>query len=291
MAKGKQVKTCVKCDSTMASHLDRCPVCRAWNWSESANKPDSTVKGIEPDGTILLSEVESADAKRIHTAICSDIFGKSVLDDGSVLTGIVNTSVILIGGGRGAGKSTLMTQTLSEISAATQRETMYIACEEALAEIKLRGRRLGIPNMHQIRMVEALSGASNVHELVHRRKPAAVVLDSLKGMVGDDTLASLEACKLCKIIAVENSCPVIIIQHVTKDDQIAGSNDDQHEVDTVATFFAENNTFRLLEIEKNRFGQAYIGQRFVMSDKGLTLVGGLVGLGAAEEDASNSPAS
>jgi len=228
--------------------------------------------------------VTSASANRIHTNLCGPIWGISKLENGFDLTGVVNTSVTLIGGDRGAGKSTLMNQLLDEISISLGRESLYIACEEAREEIKLRADRLKLQNSHLVRIVEALSGASNIADLISIRKPCAVALDSLRGMVGDDKNDSIEVCKRCKVLAVENHCPIFILQHVTKDEQIAGSNDDQHEVDTVMTFFPEHGDVRLLEVQKNRFGRAFIGQRFLMTPTGLRISGGLVMPGEDEDD-------
>lgn len=239
---------------------------------------------MEPDGTILLSDVTSADADRIETATCGEIWGSTIDEQGKVIArGIVRTSVNLLGGKRGAGKSTLVRQILSEVSAKLDRESLYIACEESNPEIKLNTERIRVANMHQIRMLQALSGAANVAEVIAARKPCIAVIDSLRGLIGPDQAAANEACKLCKIIAVENTCPIVIIQHVNKDDDISGSSDDQHDVDSVMTFFPEVGNIRLLDVEKNRFGQAFIGQRFQMTARGLVAIPGLVGTNEGEE--------
>jgi predicted ATP-dependent serine protease len=276
MRTNQQVKFCKRCESPVPQGKFKCGKCGMWVLRDAEAIINRAVEGVEDDGTILLSNVKSAAADRLCTPICGAIWGTSKLDDGTCINGVVRTSVTLLGGMRGAGKSTLLTKALSEFSIVLNRETMYITCEESLPEIKLRSDRIEIPNPHQIRMVEALSGCSSVAQLIENRKPCAVVLDSLRGLVGSDQGAALEACKLCKVLAVDNHCPIIIVQHVTKDEQISGSNDDQHEVDTVMTFFPTVGDIRLLEVQKNRFGRAFIGQKFLMTDQGLRLVGDLV---------------
>jgi predicted ATP-dependent serine protease len=274
---------CPRCQAIVLSGSKRCGKCGIW-FINAGGKPVKEQDGLDPDGTILLSNVKSAAANRINTPICSAIFGTSKLSNGRDLHGVVNTSAIMIGGQRGAGKSTLLSQLCSEVSYVTERETLYVLCEEAKEEVKLRFDRLQIENQNQVRVIEALSGCGNVAELVGSRKPAAVVIDSLRGLVGNDSEGALAACKLCKTLAVEHKCPFFIIQHMTKDDQISGSNDDQHEVDTVMTFFVDTGDIRSLDVEKNRFGRAYVSQKYRMTDHGLEIVGGVVVPDAEDED-------
>jgi predicted ATP-dependent serine protease len=280
MAVSAQVK-CPRCQAVAQPGARKCGKCGIW-FIGGTTKPKAD-DGLDPDGTILFSNVKSAAANRISTPICSAIFGTSKLANGKDLHGVVNTSAVMIGGQRGAGKSTLLSQLLSEISYVTDRETLYVLCEEARAEVKLRLDRLRIENQDKMRCIEALSGCGNVADLVDRHKPAAVVIDSLRGLVGNDSEGALAACKLCKTLAVEHCCPFFIIQHMTKDDQISGSNDDQHEVDTVMTFFVDSGDIRSLDVEKNRFGRAYVSQKYRMTDHGLEIVGGVV-VPDAEDD-------
>lgn len=269
-----QYKKCPRCQFSVAANSKKCTHCNSY--LHDLPKTNQKSDGVDPDGTILLSNVKSASVDRLETHLCGPIFGTSILDDGRKFSGVIRTSANLIGGDRGAGKSTLATQIVSEISFREDRETLYVACEEANAEVKLRGDRLEIPNLHQIRIVNALSGVSNVADVVAKRRPAAVVIDSLRGLVGDDSAASGEACKLSKRLAVEFKCPFFLIQHVTKDEEIVGSNDDQHEVDCVMKFFVESGDIRVLTVEKNRFGRAYIDQKFMMTQTGLKMIGGVV---------------
>jgi predicted ATP-dependent serine protease len=280
MQSATQLK-CSRCNGEIRGN--RCTKCGSWCFGNNKTEVSSD---LEPDGTVLLSNVRSASVSRITTDIFNQIFG-STLVKGKRVPGIVNTSTVLIGGSPGAGKTTLFMQGMSEISLATGRETLYILAEQDRSEIKLLTDRLKkIENCHQIRTAQALDGTVNIAEIVERRKPAAVVLDSLRGFVGRDTSAATEVFKLTKRLAVSNHCPFIILNHVTKEDQIVGSNDDAHDVDTVMTLFPESETgdVRILEVQKNRFGRAFIGQRFIMSESGMLKHGALVLPGQDDED-------
>jgi predicted ATP-dependent serine protease len=89
--------------------------------------------------------------------------------------------------------------------------------------------------------------------------------------VGDDESAATHVLKLCKLQAVALTAPVIVVQHINKKEQIAGRMSDQHDVDTVMTFFAEGKERRVLTVEKNRFGEAFISQSFMMTPQGLVV--------------------
>jgi len=287
MANLRQSQKCPRCENAVLNGKYKCGKCGTWVLTVEKSTKTKSYK-TEDDGSVLLSDVTSAAAARIHTPMCGLIWGRSVLEDKKVVTGMVNTSVTLLGGNKGAGKSTLVLQLMGQFAEVTGRESLYITCEQANPEVKLNADRIKIPNQNRIRMVEALSGTSNVASIIENRKPGAAVIDSLRGMVGDDSNLALEACKLCKVLAVEYECPIIVIQHVTKQEEIAGSNDDQHEVDTVMILTAEGGKgdLRSLYVEKNRFGQAHITQQFRMTEFGMELSGQVLQAGwdEVEED-------
>ena len=56
--------------------------------------------------------------------------------------GIVQGSLVLVGGDPGIGKSTLLLQVCQKL-AARQKKVLYISGEESLKQIKLRANRMG----------------------------------------------------------------------------------------------------------------------------------------------------
>jgi DNA repair protein RadA/Sms len=247
---------CYLCNTEIPAGKIKCPSCKHWNTTPGINS-DNII-----DQTVLLSEVKSIEEDRLDVGDLNKIWGG----------GIVPTSVTLIGGSPGAGKSTLLLQLLNIISGNLQRESSYIAAEESLPEIKLRAERLNLNNQHLIRMVPAMGGGLDLANTLVNRKPCAIVIDSLIGLVGKDDAAQEETCKVSKEYAVGLKAPVIIVQHVTKEEVIAGANTLQHTVDTTMTFFVDDETkLRQLEVLKNRFGEAFISQFFLMSAEGLNI--------------------
>jgi DNA repair protein RadA/Sms len=202
------------------------------------------------------------------------------------VSGIVQTSTTLIAGLPGAGKTTLLLQALSNyaLTLANDDEVLHIAAEQALPEIRLTADRLALDAMFQnlkrngdsrIQMVPALGGTANIGNILKRRKPRLVVLDSLQGLCGKDDSAQMEVCDIVKKYAVDIKAPIIIVCQVTKEGDMAGVMTLQHHVDTTMTIapdpdlIVEEEAVRVQDIMKNRFGRAFIQQEYVMTARGL----------------------
>jgi DNA repair protein RadA/Sms len=247
-------------------------------------KKGTSLNGEDPDGTITLDKVQAEDAARILTGPWDYCWGG----------GIVQTSTTLIGGSPGAGKTTLLLDIANRVAATLplltyekgEGQALYIAAEQSAPEIQLTAERLDLKHKKNIRMVPAMGGYANLGEILYRRKPKLAVLDSLQGLTGDDNAAQIGVLEILKKVAVELKCPIIIINQVTKDGELAGLNTLQHHVDTTLTFFPDDievidpdidangvpqseTKARILEVRKNRFGRAWINQAFAMTSKGL----------------------
>lgn len=249
--KKKNTRACAVCDHRFENSLSKCPSCGHWNI------PKITTDGT--DQTILLSEVSSKPIQRISTGPWDKCFGG----------GIVTTSVALIGGVPGAGKSTMSLQLADTIAEITNREIIYVGAEESVEEIKDRAMRLNLTQMGKIRMYPMGSNV-DLGVILKNRKPSAIFLDSLPGLVSDPEVA-VELCKRFKEYAVELKSPVIVIDHVTKDEDFAGLMALQHAVDTLITLNRDDRGVRYLTTIKNRFGPANISVVLEMTEKGLFL--------------------
>lgn len=256
---------CVRCEAQIPNGKLQCPICKLWNFGNVSS-------GTEHDETTTLDKVKPAGKDRMKTGPWDDLWGSTKIDN-QLLYGIVRTSVTLIAGSPGAGKSTLMLQMCDQMAEReADGEALYIATEEADEEIKERADRLIVRNQSRIRMVPAMSGAvKDMNALLENRKPKLILLDSLAGLAGEDDAMQIQVCKVLKDYAVRLRAPVIVITHVTKDDAIAGVMTLQHAVDTVMTFFPDEDGIRTLEVQKNRNGRAFISREFEMTEKGLIL--------------------
>lgn len=263
---------CRICDADISTGKLRCPVCGTIILNGGGITPVSNFE----DSSVLLSEIKDEDTKRYDVKYMNYIFGGPIIDpeneEKGYGPGLVIESVVLLGGQPGAGKSTLMLQIADILAAVTKKESLYICAEESFRQIKPRAQRLKLKNIDKIRLVPAMGGGVDLGAIIVNRKPGFVVVDSLQGLVGEDDAASVYTLKMLKEYAENLRIPIIVTQHLTKGQEIAGVNTLQHQVDTVLIFSPdeENEDIRCLEVNpKNRFGRAYIKMYFLMSENGL----------------------
>ncbi len=92
------------------------------------------------------------------------------------------------------------------------------------------------------------------------------LIESSPGTVSQIRECSNEIIKYAK----ENSIPVFLVGHITKDGQIAGPKVLEHMVDVVLNFDGDrNHLFRLLRANKNRFGSTSEIGIYEMISQGL----------------------
>jgi predicted ATP-dependent serine protease len=262
MAK-KEVISCQRCGVTLPKAMT-CPRCKHPNLGyEQPFDPSQ-------DGTVLLSNVSAKQVERITTGYCDIIFGRS--NDKSPY-GIAVTSVNLLGGIRGTGKSTLAMKIADLCPPLTGKESLYLGGEQSLEEIRGYCGRFNLENMDKIRMLSIMGEPKNVFKVIQYWKPGVVIVDSLPKLAGKDPETAVELCKVFKEMAVDLKCPFIIINHSTKDDDFAGFEQLQHDVDALIVgymgVFEDPNIREFRVAGKNRFGDGYANQFFVMRQNGL----------------------
>jgi DNA repair protein RadA/Sms len=187
--------------------------------------------------------------------------------------GLVEGSVVLVGGDPGIGKSTLLLQTLAALG--ERLPGLYVSGEESLAQIAARGHRLGL----ELGPLRALAETCVERILEHAvaEKPRVLVIDSIQ-TIWTETLPAApgsvsqvreSAARLTRF-AKQTGTSVFLVGHVTKEGGIAGPRVLEHMVDAVLYFEGEvGSRFRVLRAFKNRFGAVNELGVFAMGDKGL----------------------
>jgi DNA repair protein RadA/Sms len=223
------------------------------------------------DSTVLLSDANLQVVERITTGIVDQCFGG----------GVSRTSVNLLGGDPGAGKTTLSLQLSDVFAGFYQREVLYIANEQHAPEIKETAERLHLKNMKRIRIVKAMGGVMHdIGSMLLHFEPCLTILDSVTKWSGEDMREAVVICQRLKDYTVRLNAPTIVVNQVTKSGDHSGLNQMQHAVDSTMLFeiLGENpGDPRRLLTRKNRNGPAPVSQYYDMTALGL--------VGITEEEA------
>lgn len=274
MAKKRVMYECMACGYESPRWLGKCPECGAWNQMEEqlvqATAQQKAVVTTSKNTQLLhakkLDEIQSTNESRIHTDF--------VEVDRVLGGGVVEGSLVLIGGDPGIGKSTLLLQVSLQL-ANHQKKILYVSGEESLSQIKMRAERLGINSSDFYLLSE--TNLTLIANEIQRLEPDMVVIDSIQTMtlpehtgVAGSVSQLRESTNILMRIAKDNHIAIFIVGHVTKEGNIAGPRMLEHMVDTVLYFEGERyNRFRILRAVKNRFGSTNEIGVFEMLDIGL----------------------
>lgn len=269
-AKGsKTVYFCQECGNESPKWLGQCPVCGAWNSfvEEVVEKTSSRAQREKRDvRPTHLSEIISSDEKRISS-------GMPELD--RVLGGgIVQGSMVLVGGDPGIGKSTLLLQVCRNLCS-RKVDVLYVSGEESLQQIKIRADRMGTFDDQLSLLCE--TNLDIIRSVIDRSRPRVLVIDSIQTMYSE-TVGSApgsvsqvrESTAVLMQIAKGMNITVFIVGHVTKEGLVAGPRVLEHMVDTVLYFEGDRHAaYRVLRGVKNRFGSTDEIGVFEMCQNGL----------------------
>src|SRR3546814_1836757 len=136
MAKAKTLFTCTECGGTIPKgegkvpHFGACNKRQETRDSGVSSQRYAPLAGASPVRS--LAEIEARELPRQPTGISEF--------DRVLGGGLVPGAVVLIGGGPGIGKSTLLLQALVSLSRAVK--VLYVTGEESAEQVALRARRL-----------------------------------------------------------------------------------------------------------------------------------------------------
>jgi DNA repair protein RadA/Sms len=279
MAKPRTAHVCSDCGASYNKWQGQCGDCGAWNTlaeivvETAAGKPGGARHGswagaaADAARVTALREVGEQAESRLTTRI-----GEL---DRVLGGGLVEGSVVLVGGDPGIGKSTLLLQALALMSASTP--ALYVTGEESLAQVAGRAQRLGLPLADLQALAETCVEKLLAQVAQTRPLPRILVADSIQTLWSEQLTAAPgsvsqvreSAAKLVRF-AKETGTSVFLVGHVTKEGGIAGPRVLEHMVDAVLYFEGESGSrFRVLRAFKNRFGAVNELGVFAMTDKGL----------------------
>jgi len=267
----KLIFSCAQCGAQAPKWTGQCGECGAWNSLVEDVMPVQSGGRKQQYGDAQaaavynLTDIEQATEIRTVT-------GFQELD--RVLGGgLVQGSVILIGGDPGIGKSTLLIQALAALGA--RLPSLYVTGEESLQQVSLRAHRLGLP-AENLRLL-AETNVERILSLAGLEKPKVMVIDSiqtayteqLQSAPGAVSQVRESAARLVSY-AKQTGTALFLVGHVTKEGALASPRILEHMVDTVLYFEGDTaGRFRVIRAVKNRFGAVNEVGVFAMTDRGL----------------------
>ena len=263
---------CKNCGAEHNQWQGQCKICKEWNTITEEVirkkiskdwKTDNLTKAIKP---IRMDKIGLKETSRFKTG--DEEFDR-VLGGG-----LVQGGVVLLGGEPGIGKSTLLLQIALQINS----KVLYISGEESQEQIKSRAKRMGLNEESCYVLCE--TDIELIFLQIQSLTPEIIIVDSIQTLHDSDVDNNAGSITQIRSVAAElirfaksTNIPVILIGHITKDGTIAGPKILEHMVDTVIQFEGDrNHVYRILRVQKNRFGATSEIGIYEMIQKGLRQV-------------------
>lgn len=290
LTKTKIMYVCQTCGAQSPRWVGKCPSCESWNTlvEEAVSAPLKEGRGgvVFSDKPVKFSEISMAQEKRLQTGIQEF--------DRVLGGGLVPSSVTLVSGDPGIGKSTI---TLQAACALAQQgyKVLYVSGEESVQQTKMRAQRVGASSADSLYIVNQVD-LSAIKGYLTQMKPDVAVVDSIQVVYHPEIPSSpgsvsqvRECAAILTQMAKTSGMALLIIGHVTKEGTIAGPRVLEHIVDTVLYFEGERYTsHRILRTIKNRFGSTNELGVFEMTASGLLEVKNPSEIFLAERPANTS---
>ena len=266
---------CSECGANHSKWAGQCSDCGAWNTIVEFKESSSRTAGAASAMTRGYAGAKEAVKKLGDIAPDKTArFSTNNSEFDRVLGGgIVPGSVILLAGTPGAGKSTLTTQVLCELS--HDLGCLLVSAEESTSQISRRASRLALPTKDLNVAVE--TDVLAILSMIQEMKVKLVVIDSLQAMYHPDVqgaaggVGQLRECmQVLTQYAKQNDVAMIIVCHTTKEGAVAGPRVVEHIGDVMLMIeVIAASRFRELRAQKNRFGStSELGLLAMMPENG-----------------------
>jgi len=272
--KDKRQFQCQACGAVTSKWSGQCAECEAWNSiveSVVTGARDKRQRFTSEQGTAAriqkLGDIGREETPRLDTGIgeLNRVLGG----------GLVQGSVVLLGGDPGIGKTTLLLQSLAASRGLNQVDALYVSGEESAAQIALRAERLKLPVADLALLTE--TDVERILTAAAQMRPAVLVVDSIQTVYSDalqsppGSVAQVRECASRLVsFAKSTGIALYLIGHVTKDGAIAGPRVLEHMVDATLYFEGDpDGRYRMIRAIKNRFGAVNELGVFAMTDTGL----------------------
>ena len=178
MAKAKTAYVCSDCGAEYSKWQGQCDACGQWN-TLSAFVVQPAKEAASASRRVGYAGAEASKVQPL-AGVAGEVEQRHLVRIGELDRvlggGLVEGSVVLVGGDPGIGKSTLLLQTLAALG--ERLPGLYVSGEESLAQIAARGHRLGL-ELGPLRAL-AETCVERILEHASAEKPRVLVIDSIQ---------------------------------------------------------------------------------------------------------------
>jgi DNA repair protein RadA/Sms len=263
MGKARTLHACSECGQQSAQWLGRCPGCGAWGTIEERAAVGTAARPATPTLTLAAG---GGSERRVATGFAGI--------DRVLGGGLVEAGVALLAGEPGIGKSTLLLQLVTNLSAAGL-PCVLASGEESRDQVAARAGRLGIRGeavsfVPGRELEDVLRSARDLRPFLLAVDSIQTLRDSAVGQMPGGP-SQVRGCTDALVgLAKSEGIAVLLTGHVTKDGDLAGPRTLEHAVDVVLTFDGDPRSgLRMLTGGKNRYGPEGEVAWFEMTAAGL----------------------
>jgi DNA repair protein RadA/Sms len=259
--------------------------CGAWHTITNEPAPERAVSSDDDrqPSTSTAKAMRSTDIEDVEIERVSTGFPAfdHVLGGGAPVKG-----VIMVSGGPGLGKTTLLAQVLCHM-ARSGMPVLYATAEQTEGEIAALLERTGA--RHEDLFVARTLTLRELEQIVREIEPECLVIDSIQAIRDDSLTSEPGSVKQCLAVinrlmeltknppfppdnegAEHPGFPCFIVCQVNKSLEVAGPKKLEHAVDAVVTFEPRGDDIRIARVRtKNRFGATGVHGSFEMTERGL----------------------
>jgi len=259
---------CVDCGETFSKWFGKCSACGEFGTvREFTESKISSKKKSRSGSDLMIKNTEKSQKNLKKQRISTKIDEVDRVLGGGFFPG----SITLFGGNPGIGKSTLALQIFQNCD-----NSMYFSGEESIEQVQSRSNRISRDKNHDDNGIFSTNSLEDIVATIEKHLPALAVIDSIQ-MIGTDsaTFGSIsqirENAEILVRVAKSTETAILVIGHVTKNDELAGPRLLEHLVDVVLCLDGDRNSeIRVLRSAKNRFGSTLEIGVFEMREFGLT---------------------
>ena len=293
MAKDKVAYVCENCGQESVKWIGKCPACGQWNTFKEIRVAQNTSPSARRQSPLTPHATAERRPLRLREITAHAETRIDMRDEelNRVLGGgLVQGSIVLLGGEPGIGKSTLTLQTLLNLP---DWRILYVSGEESASQLKMRAERLKMKD-ERLKMKDERQATGDdagndnlfilcetsleaIFEHIRDGQPDLVVIDSIQTIATEDvesaagSVSQVRECAAALLrFAKTSGTPVILIGHINKEGTLAGPKILEHIVDTVIQFEGDQHyMYRILRSIKNRFGSTSELGIYEMQQNGL----------------------